>query len=107
MSRLQGVIIIVGLVLASCTPEGTDKERGESADLILAGATIYTANQIQKWAEAVAIRDGRFVYVGDSTGAEAFRSADTRVLDLGGRFVVPGLIDSHAHPGYINVEVYG
>ena len=107
MSRLQGVIIIVGLVLASCTPEGTDKERGESADLILAGATIYTANQNQKWAEAVAIRDGRFVYVGDSTGAEAFRSADTRVLDLGGRFVVPGLIDSHAHPGYINVEVYG
>jgi hypothetical protein len=48
-------------------------------------------------AEAVAIRDGRIVYVGDRDGAERFRGAATQSIDVDGATVVPGLVDSHVH----------
>jgi predicted amidohydrolase YtcJ len=69
------------------------------AELILHSGRIYTMNAIAPWAEAVAILDGRFLYVGDSAGAEAFAGPGTRREDLGGQFVLPGLIDSHIHIG--------
>ncbi len=48
-------------------------------------------------AQAVAIRDGRFIAVGDDAAAEALRGPQTEIVELGGRTVVPGLIDSHLH----------
>ncbi|MFC1575734.1 amidohydrolase [Gemmatimonadota bacterium] len=48
-------------------------------------------------AQAVAIRDGEIVFVGSSAGAEAYRGPDTRVMDLNGAVVIPGLIESHVH----------
>lgn len=95
--------VLLGVLAASCGSGGDQ----ESAELILTGARIFTSNTQQSWAEAVAIRGGRFVYVGDSAGAAEFRSDDTQVVDLDGRLVIPGLVDSHAHPGYIDVEQYG
>jgi len=53
------------------------------------------------WVEAVAIEDGHFVYVGDVDGVSEFVATDTAVHDLEGRFVLPGLIDSHTHPGLV------
>jgi len=91
------------MLAASCSSGGDQ----ESAELILTGAKIFTSNTQQPWAETVAIRSGRFVYVGDSAGAAEFRSDNTQIVDLDGRLVIPGLVDSHAHPGYIDVEQYG
>ena len=102
-------ISLVGLavfLIASCVP-GDDSRNKESADLILSGAKIFTSNKEQPWAEAVAVKNGRFIYVGDSPGVSQFRSDSTRSIDLGGRLVIPGLVDAHAHPGYIEVEQYG
>ena len=93
-------------LIASCVP-GEDHGNQESADLILSDAKIFTSNKEQPWAEAVAVKNGRFIYVGDSPGAAQFRSDSTRTIDLDGRLVIPGLVDSHAHPGYIDVEQYG
>jgi hypothetical protein len=97
---------LLGILIASCVPGG-DGDNQASADLILSGAKIFTSNKQQPWAEAVAIKNGRFIYVGDSSGASRFRSDSTRSIDLGGRLVIPGLVDAHAHPGYIEVEQYG
>ncbi len=97
--------ICVTLVI-SCTSD-VNKENEESADLILIGGKIFTSNIQQPWTEAVAIKEGRFIYVGDSAGASEFRTENTRSVDLGGRLVIPGIVDSHAHPGYIDVEQYG
>ena len=97
---------LFGILAASCT-SGGDGGDHESAELILTGAKIFTSNAQQPWAETVAIKNGRFIYVGDSTGATKFRSDNTQFVDLGGRLVIPGLVDSHAHPGYIDVEQYG
>ena len=96
---------ILGILTASCTPGG-DEGNQESADLILTGAKIFTSNEQQPWADSVAIRNGQFIFVGDSAGALEFHSDSTQLVDLDGRLVIPGLVDSHAHPGYIDVEQY-
>ena len=93
-------------MIASCGSEH-GHERPDGADLVLTGGNIYTSNEQQPWAEAVAIKEGRFVYVGGSDGVSAYLSDGTRLVDLDGRLIIPGLIDAHAHPGYIDVEVYG
>lgn len=71
------------------------------ADLVLTRGRFYTVDAGRPWAEAVAIRDGRFVYVGDDAGAEAFVGPKTERRELGGRVVLPGLVDSHTHPGLV------
>src|SRR6195256_4854951 len=48
-------------------------------------------------AQALAVRDGRIAAIGDSPGIRALAGSSTRVIDLGGRTVIPGLIDSHIH----------
>ena len=101
--------VLAGVCLTlviSCTSH-VNKGNEESADLILIGGKIFTSNMQQPWTEAVAIKEGRFIYVGDSAGASEFRTENTRSVDLGGRLVIPGIVDSHAHPGYIDVEQYG
>ena len=97
---------LLGFLITSCVSCG-DREHRESAELILTGARIFTSNKQQPWAEAVAIKNGRFIYVGDSTGTSKYLSDRTQSVDLKGRLVIPGLIDAHAHPGYIDVEQYG
>ena len=107
--------IAISLSLASivsCGPsEEIEQQRGlhdqEGADWVLTGGRIYTVADERPWAEAVAIKDGRFIYVGDDAGAEPFVSGSTRSSDLAGRIVIPGMIDSHTHPGYIDLERYG
>ncbi len=67
------------------------------ADLVVTEARIYTAAG-PELAEALAVRHGRVVYVGDAAGANAFVGPHTAVRRFGGRLVVPGLVDSHIHP---------
>ena len=72
-----------------------------SADMVLTNGQIYTVDDSQPWAEAVAIENGRFEYVGNADGVRAFIDSDTVEYDLQGRFVLPGLVDSHTHPGLV------
>jgi predicted amidohydrolase YtcJ len=68
-----------------------------AADLIVENAKIYTVDRTNPWAEAVAVRKGKFVYVGSGSGARALRDARTKVIDAQGRMVLPGLGDVHNH----------
>jgi len=68
------------------------------ADLVVTGAKIYTAGPNRAMAEALAIQNGKLVYVGDEKGAKDFIGPDTKVESLGGKLVLPGLFDSHIHP---------
>jgi hypothetical protein len=68
------------------------------ADLVLRHAAVWTANSARPWADAVAIREGHLVYVGEDGGVDRYIGTATRVLDLAGRTVLPGFQDSHAHP---------
>jgi predicted amidohydrolase YtcJ len=77
-----------------------------TADWVLTGGKIFTVDDDRPWAEAIAIKDGTFLYVGDDAGITSFVTDDTRKSDLGGRLVIPGLVDSHAHPGLLDVKPY-
>jgi predicted amidohydrolase YtcJ len=68
------------------------------ADLVLKNATIYTVDAVRRWAQALAVRDGRLVYVGTDEGVRELIGQRTRLIDLNGRLVLPGFHDSHAHP---------
>jgi predicted amidohydrolase YtcJ len=69
----------------------------DHADLIVTGATIHSVDEKQPSPQAFAVRNGRFSYVGTAAGAMAQRGPRTRVLDLTGATVLPGLIDAHLH----------
>jgi predicted amidohydrolase YtcJ len=68
-----------------------------TADLILWNGVVYTVNDRQPWAQAVAVADGKIVYVGSNAKANAFAGPSTRVVDLQGKMLLPGIIDSHIH----------
>lgn len=63
-----------------------------TADLILTNATVYTVDSARPWASSLAVKDGRVLALEDVD-----RGPNTEVLDLGGAFVLPGLIDVHNH----------
>jgi hypothetical protein len=68
-----------------------------SPDYILHNATIYTVDRNLPWASAAAIKGKRFVAVGDDEDVLIYKSNRTRLIDLGGRFVLPGICDAHIH----------
>lgn len=67
------------------------------ADTVVVNGKVITADTAFSIAEAVAIRDGRFLAVGTNAEIRSFAGSRTQVIDAGGRTVVPGLIDTHAH----------
>jgi predicted amidohydrolase YtcJ len=71
--------------------------RAQDADLILVNGNIYTGNERQPHAEAVAVKTGRIIFVGAGKDAKKLGAEHTRVVDLHRQTVVPGLTDSHCH----------
>lgn len=69
----------------------------QPADLLITNAAVYTVDDANPHAQAVAVRGNRIVFVGRAADAQAWRGPRTEVLDAGGRTLLPGLIDSHFH----------
>lgn len=69
----------------------------QTATLAIENAIVFTADDLQTFASAVAIIDNIIVYVGDQAGLQPFVGEDTRVIDAKGKVLVPGFIDSHFH----------
>src|SRR5581483_4082742 len=72
--------------------------QNQIADHVYRNGVIFTAEAGDSLAQAVAIRGGRIVYVGSNEGVAPFVGPATKVTDLQGRFLMPGLIDGHMHP---------
>ena len=68
-----------------------------TADLILFNGKLHTVDREKPTATAVAIKDGRFIAVGNDAEAMAHKGATTQIIDLKQRTVIPGLNDSHLH----------
>ena len=64
------------------------------ADTIIKNAKIFTSDKDNPLATALAVKDGKFIYAGDEAGLSAYEG---EVTDLGGKFIMPGIIDSHVH----------
>jgi predicted amidohydrolase YtcJ len=88
-------------VAASCVGHESEFARSLAvkapAELMLINGRILTVDKNFSIQEAAAITAGRFVAVGSNGELRGWRGAHTRIVDLGGRTVIPGLIDSHIH----------
>ena len=71
--------------------------RPESADVVFTNGNVYTVSDRQPRAQAIAVRAGKIVFVGSNADARAYQGPQTRVIDLEGNTVVPGMTDSHYH----------
>ncbi len=85
--------VIVLTLLASTWADARPRE-----DIIFRGAAIYTMDAKRPWATALGISRGRIIYVGDDKKVAHYRSRNTPVIDMGGRMILPGFHDGHAHP---------
>ncbi|MEM9832312.1 MAG: amidohydrolase [Bacteroidota bacterium] len=69
----------------------------DPADLVIRNGTIYTVNDAQPQAEAVAVVDDKVAFVGSEADVEKWIGDETEVLDLAGKIMTPGFIEGHAH----------
>jgi predicted amidohydrolase YtcJ len=83
-------ILLVSL-LFSCA------EKKTTADLIIRGGKIYTANDAQPEVEAVAVKGDKILFAGSEKEAEQFKNDQTKVIDLQGKTMTPGFIEGHGH----------
>jgi predicted amidohydrolase YtcJ len=70
---------------------------GRTADLILRHGAIYTMDAPRRWVESVAVTNGRIIFAGPDAGAVRLAGPSTKIVDLGGKMVLPGFHDSHVH----------
>ena len=98
MSRL--FIAVAGATAVSCVAlVGCQTQGSTSADVVMRNGYVYTVDGKNSVQQAVAVKDGRIVYVGSDEGAASYIGTQTQQIDLAGRMLMPGLIDAHMHPG--------
>lgn len=94
MKRLTLLIVVIALLLPI---PSASTQTPVKADLLLLNAHIITMNPRKPSAEAVAVKNGRIVWVGSTAEAKTLFMNAAETLDLGGATVLPGIIDAHAH----------
>ena len=87
--------LLVALISAFLLSPTTAKV--QPADLVFKNGNIYTVNDARPKAEAVAVKGDRIVFVGSNRDVQKYVGAKTRVIDLGGKTMVPGMTDAHHH----------
>lgn len=70
----------------------------EQADYLFKNAKVYTENANKPWAESVAVKGKEIIYVGNNKDAAELIGKKTEVIDLQGKMLMPGFIDTHTHP---------
>ena len=93
----RGAIAAMTCTLAAAAAT-TTAAGAAPADTIYRNGYVYTVDARDSVQQALAVRAGRIVYVGDDKGALAFKGKRSKVIDLHGRMLMPGLIDAHMHP---------
>jgi predicted amidohydrolase YtcJ len=104
-SSARGTLrLLISGCLAISTSAGAAAPAVQPADLILKDAAVYTLDGARTWAQAVAIRAGRIVYVGTDEALPGYVGARTRIVDLKGRMLMPAFQDVHIHPISAGIE---
>ncbi|WP_162095651.1 amidohydrolase [Pseudomonas chlororaphis] len=76
-----------------------------ATDLVLFNGQVFTADRAQPKVQALAVADGKVLQVGSDAQIKALIETGTRVIDLGGKTLMPGLIDSHSHAIFGGLEM--
>ncbi|TKB46736.1 amidohydrolase [Thalassotalea mangrovi] len=97
MKKLIIIHLICALV-AGCSNGRNEQSATKIADRVFIGDYIYTVDENRPWAQALAIKDDKIIYVGDRQSVTDYIGESTQVDTLGKQMLLPGFIDSHAHP---------
>jgi hypothetical protein len=89
MNRFAFITLLVALAPIAAS--------AQDADLIVTADRIWTGDPDRPWAEAIAVRGDRILLVGSRTEVMTRRAQHTRIIEMPGRFITPGLIDNHTH----------
>lgn len=92
--KLSSLVLLSGIAGCSQTPAPSVDN---SNNTVYLNGQIYTQNAQRQKVEAIAVANDKFVYSGNREGAESFIEQGYRVVDLGGKMVLPGLHDNHIH----------
>ncbi len=84
--------ICLGIFMQSCKQQASTV-----ADVVIVNAKVYTVDGERPEAEAIAIQNGKFIYVGSTDSAMLYKGEKTEVIDAAGQFVMPGFIEGHGH----------
>lgn len=96
-SPLRAIFSSVLLLLSAALLSRAQGRIVEPADIIVIHGRVYTEDPKQPWAQAVAIYKGKIVAVGDDPVIERRRGMGTKVINAGGKLVLPGFVDCHVH----------
>ena len=88
---------IVWLALTGLITAGCSSRPKVAADLVVRHANIHTMDEKNPRASALAVQGDKILWVGDDRDAQQYMGEHTRVVDAGGRLLLPGFIDSHFH----------
>jgi predicted amidohydrolase YtcJ len=111
MTRSILTLLLAAVAVTACSQSAYQSGHGDYAFI---NAKAYTLNSDKPWAETVVVKGDSIVYVGDAGGAAPFIGESTVQRDVGGQLLLPGFIDTHAHPvsggGYataLSLDTYG
>ena len=101
----KGLFVLVAIAAIAVASEqanaqrtsATSRARAERPDLVVVNARIYTVDNARPMASALAVKDGRVVFVGSDSEARVLGGNTARIVDLKGHTVIPGMVDAHAH----------
>src|SRR5438477_22498 len=91
---MKALLTVLTLLLLSLAPNATSFD---AADLVFINGNIYTVNAKQPHSEAVVVKGDRIVFVGANATLKKYEGANTRIVDLHGSTMVPGMTDAHYH----------
>ncbi len=98
VSKLTALAVFgAGLWFAGAAPVAAQQRDFNAPDLVLMNGKVLTLDERSSVTEAIAVRDGKILATGSSASIKALAGAGTRVIDVSGKTVIPGLIDTHAH----------
>ena len=109
--RFIPLLVLTAIFLTACSPSGSESvpqakapdsnAPGIVADTVYTNGRIYTVNKAQPWAEAIAIKDGKYIVVGSSEEVATVTGQSTKIVDLDGGFAMPGIGDTHIHAALV------
>ncbi len=97
MTRVIAKALALTLTLSMLLGLAPAMAAAETADSVYRNGNIYTVDEAFSTATALAVKGDRLIYVGDEAGVDAYIGSGTKVVDLAGRTVVPGLVEGHMH----------
>jgi predicted amidohydrolase YtcJ len=108
-SSIIATLMVSSLLLAGCgssssenqdttTAPKTTNPTSEIATQVYKNGKVYTVNDQQEWADAVAVKDNKIIFVGSNDEVQDYVDSSTKVTDLSGKMMMPGFHDVHMHP---------